>query len=79
MSKSLEELGLEYEKEIPIIEEKLKNAKQTRKKLRKGFIISANTADKVERLEKLIRIYTEQRDELHDKARTLKSYYKKEG
>lgn len=80
MSKTLAELGLEYDKEIAIIEEKLKDCKERLKAIRKGlFIPPASTGDYVFSLERLIQIYTEERDELRDKARTLKNYYKKEG
>ena len=82
MSKTLAELGLEYDKEVSIVEEKLKDCKQRLKAIRKngkGFIPPASTGDKCYSLEQLIQIYTEERDELRDKARTLKNYYKKEG
>lgn len=82
MTKSLYELGLEYDKEIAIVEAKLEDCKQRLKAIRKngrGFIPPASTGDKCYSLEQLIQIYTEERNELRDKARTLKNYYKKEG
>lgn len=82
MTKTLEELGLEYEEEIVIVEEKLKDCKRRLRAIRKegkGFIPPLSQGDQCYSLEKLIQVYTEERDELRDKARTLKNYYKKEG
>jgi len=82
MVKSLYELGLEYDKEIASVEARLEDCKQRLRAIRKdgkGFIPPRNAGNQVFSLEGLIRIYTEERDELRDKARTLKNYYKKEG
>lgn len=79
MSKTLYELALEHEKEIPVIEEKIKDCKARRKQLRKGGLVLPNAADKYFALDKLISIYTDEKNELLDKVRTLKNYYKKEG
>lgn len=82
MTKSLYKLGLEYDKEIAIVEEKIKDCKQRLKDIRrngKGFIPPPQQGDQTFSLEKLIQIYKEELNELRDKARTLKTYYEKEG
>lgn len=79
MSKTLYELGLEYDKEIAIVDEKIKNCKQRIREIRKGVSFAPGDGDLCYSLEQLIRIYIEERDEMRDKARTLKNYYVKEG
>lgn len=79
MTKSLYELGLEYDKEIAIVEEKIKDCKQRIKAIRKGLSTFPGSTEKCYSLEKLIQIYKEELNELRDKAKTLKTYYEKEG
>jgi hypothetical protein len=82
MTKSLYELGLEYDKEIVSVEARLEDCKQRLRAIRKngqGFVPPTLQGGQVFSLEQLIQIYTDERDELRDKARALKNYYKKEG
>ena len=70
MTKTLEELGLEYMKEIELLNDKISAC---RKRLKTAHAASCN--DEIYRIQRILSVFYKEKYELADTARKLLNYY----